>query len=115
MATALFLNEGDAIDYTPGSAVTAGDVVVQNELVGVANNDIAASVQGAIRIKGVFRFPCASGSGSAIAVGKKVYWNASSETMTETSSSATLAGITVLAAADDDATVKVLLTPSLVT
>lgn len=114
MATALFLNEGDAIDYTPGSGVTAGDVVVQNELVGVVQNDIAANVKGSLRIKGVHRFPCATGSGTAIAAGKKVYWNASSTTMTETSGGATLSGMTVLGAADDDATVKVLLTPSLV-
>ena len=31
MATATFRHEGAAIDYTPGAAVAAGDVVVQGE------------------------------------------------------------------------------------
>jgi len=39
-----------SIDYTPGSEVTAGDVVVQNELIGVAVADIAASEKGSLQI-----------------------------------------------------------------
>ena len=35
MATAEFVHDGKAIDYTPGSDVTAGDVIVQGDLVGV--------------------------------------------------------------------------------
>ena len=44
MATATFRHEGASIDYTPGSAISAGDVIVQGELVGVAKLDIAANV-----------------------------------------------------------------------
>ena len=35
MATASFIHDGRSIDYTPGSDVSAGDVVVQGELVGI--------------------------------------------------------------------------------
>ena len=52
MATAKFIQTGDSIDYTPGSAVTAGDVVVQEELVGVAKLDIVANVLGALAVVG---------------------------------------------------------------
>jgi len=33
--TARFIHDGDAIDYTPGSDVSAGDVVVQEDLIAV--------------------------------------------------------------------------------
>jgi predicted RecA/RadA family phage recombinase len=32
MATATFVQEGSAVDYTPSSAVAAGNVVVQGDL-----------------------------------------------------------------------------------
>jgi len=75
MATATYINEGDAIDYTPGADVTAGDVVVQNELVGVAKRDIPANTLGALSVAGVFDFPKATGGGTAIDEGLDVYWD----------------------------------------
>jgi predicted RecA/RadA family phage recombinase len=33
MAQAQFIHDGDAIDYTPGADVAAGDVVVLSDLV----------------------------------------------------------------------------------
>ena len=47
MAKATFVQEGTAIDYTPGADVGAGDIVVQNDLVGIAKRDIKANVLGA--------------------------------------------------------------------
>ena len=48
---AKYIQEGKNVDYTPGSAVTAGDVVVQGDLVGVAKLDIAANRQGALAVE----------------------------------------------------------------
>ena len=73
MATATFRHDGAAIDYTPGAAVSAGDVVVQGELIGVAKLDIAANALGALAVQGVFDFPKATGVGTAITVGSRVY------------------------------------------
>jgi len=104
-----FIHEGDAIDYTPPSDVTAGDVVVQGELVGVARLDINANVLGALAVSGVFDFPKATGVGEAIAVGAQVYWDEAdvvAKTDDETGANKGL-GKTVLAAGDDDATVRV--------
>ena len=42
MAKARFIQNGDSIDYTPGSDVSAGDVVVQNNMVGITKLDIPA-------------------------------------------------------------------------
>ena len=102
-----FIHDGDAIDYTPSSAVTGGDVVVLGTLVGVAKKDIAANALGALHVKGVFAFPKDASSGGAIAVGVDLYWDATNEIMTETSAGNTLAGKSVLAAAAADTTVRV--------
>ena len=107
MATATFVQEGGAVDYTPSADVAAGDVVVQGDLVGVATRPIAASTLGALAVGGVFDFPKATGVGKAIAAGKKVYWDVTNKQATETSSGNTFLGKTVAAVGDSDATVRV--------
>ena len=42
MPQATYVHGGCAVDYTPGTAVAAGDVVVQGDLVGVVKRPIAA-------------------------------------------------------------------------
>ena len=109
MPTAVFVQEGNAVDYTPGSDVAAGAVVVQGDLVGVARTPIAANTPGSLAVTGVFDFPKASGTGSAIAVGANVYWDvADEEAKTDDETGANkLLGKTVQAAADADTTVRV--------
>ena len=67
---ASYVQDGDVLDYTPSSAVAAGDVVVIGALVGVAPRAIAANAVGALAVEGVFEIPCATGAtgaqGSAI-------------------------------------------------
>ncbi|WP_417396904.1 DUF2190 family protein [Gimesia chilikensis] len=46
--------EGRTLDYTPGSAVSAGDEVVVGDTLGFANCDIAAGALGALSIDGVW-------------------------------------------------------------
>jgi len=109
MATALvlYVTPGAVVEYTPVSAVSAGDVVVLNDLVGVANQPIAAAAQGELTIEGIFDFPKSTGSASAIAAGKKAYWDAASEVATETSVANTFLGLVVAAATDDDEFVRI--------
>jgi predicted RecA/RadA family phage recombinase len=73
MAQATFRKAGDSIDYTPGSAVAAGDVVVQGELVGIAPRAIAANELGALTVEGVIDVVKIN---SQITAGAKVYWDA---------------------------------------
>ena len=75
MATATYIHTGHAIDYMPSSAVTAGDVVVQDELVGVAKLDIAANTLGSLAVTGVFDFPCDPGD-TGVPAGVSFYWDA---------------------------------------
>lgn len=107
MATAIFIHDGNSIDYTPGANVSAGDVVAQGELVGIAKLDIVANALGALAVTGVFDLPKATGASTAITAGAKVYWNATASQATTTASGNKYLGKTVRAAADGDATVRV--------
>ncbi len=90
-------------DYTPGSAVTAGDVVVVDDIPCVAHVDIAASALGALAVVGgVYEMTAAA----AIVAGSKVYWDAAAEKVTETAASNKIFGYIApgsSSAADGDA------------
>ena len=108
MTTATFIHDGNAIDYTPGADVSAGDVVVQGELVGVAKVGIAANALGALAVTGVYDVPKASGDGG-ITAGAEVYWDeaeAVAKTDAESGANKNL-GKAVAAAGDTDTTVRV--------
>ena len=109
MATAQFIHDGKSIDYTPGADVSAGDVVVQNDLIGIAKLDIASGTLGALAVTGVFDLPKATGVGEAIGAGAKVYWDAGNTVATTDPAAGAnkYLGKTVRAAGDDDATVRV--------
>ncbi len=109
MATAQFINDGKSIDYTPGSAVNAGDVVVQGDLIAIAKLDIAAGQLGALATAGVFDVPKATGAGTDIAAGAKLWWNATDSRVEKTDGSGVhkYLGKAVRAALTTDATVRV--------
>ena len=105
MPQATFSHEGAQIDYTPGGAVTAGDVVVQGDLVGVAVTDIEASKLGALAVTGVFDF--AKNTGVAFTVGQILYWDDTANQATATSSGNKQIGKCVRAAGTSDTTVRI--------
>ena len=116
MAQATFVQDGKAIDYTPGSAVASGAVVVQGSLVGIAKVPIAASALGALAITGIF--DVAKAQEAFASVGGKVYWDANGDpyggvagsgAATATASSNTMMGFVVKTAAETDSTVRILL------
>jgi predicted RecA/RadA family phage recombinase len=73
---ASYVQDGDLLDYTPSSAVAAGDVVVIGSLVAVAPVAIAANKMGALSIEGVYSMPCATGATGA--QGDAIKWVAAS-------------------------------------
>jgi len=110
--TARFIHDGNSIDYTPasgGADVSAGDVVVQGDLVGISKLDITAGTLGALAVTGVFDVPKTAGVGEAIAAGVKVYWDVADGVAKEDAEAGAnkYLGKTVLVAGDDDATVRV--------
>ena len=103
---AKYVQRGESIDYIPETPVAAGDLVIVNDLVGVAKLDIASGELGALAVGGVYEFPKGS---AAIAFGKKAYWDATNKLVTATATGNTLIGKTVSEAAASDATLLVLL------
>lgn len=69
---AILRQQGDSVDYTPSSAVLAGDVVVIGSTPLIAPVAIAANTQGALTAEGVWDVPKTS---DVFAAGDAVYWD----------------------------------------
>ncbi|RLC78694.1 MAG: hypothetical protein DRI61_09440 [Chloroflexi bacterium] len=96
----------DRIDYTPSSAVSAGDVILQVGLLGVALSDMAASEKGALATAGIYDV---AKVGSAIDAGDVVYWDVADNEVNETASGNTKMGYAIDDAAAGDATVRLIM------
>lgn len=70
---ASYVQDDDLIDYTPSSAVAAGDVVMLADLFCVAPRAIAANALGTVAVEGVWS--CPKAGSLAISQGAIVYWN----------------------------------------
>ena len=105
MPQAVFVQDGCSIDYTPGTAVASGDVVVQGDLVGVAKRPIAANELGSLSVDGVFDF--AKATNVAFTVGTILYWDDTNNLVTTTATGNKQIGKVVRAAATTDPTVRV--------
>ena len=109
---ARFIHDGDTIDYTPAADVAAGDVVLEVDLVGVAKVDIPAGTLGALAVRGVYDFPKATGGGSGISMGDKVFWHDGNQQVQKSGTGgAKEMGKCVREAADGDDIVRVRLSP----
>jgi predicted RecA/RadA family phage recombinase len=103
---ASYSQAGCLIDYTPSSAVAAGDVVLLADLVTVAPRAIAANALGAVAVDGVWSIAKAAG---AVSQGALLYWDATNSVVTTTASTHKRAGKAAAAAASGDASVMVIL------
>jgi predicted RecA/RadA family phage recombinase len=110
---AVYVQEGDQIDYTPVADVSAGDVIIQGTLLGIALRDIPAGAQGALAVEGTFdvnKF-----ANEAIGFGATVYFDVGTHTATGTLSySEGVMGLCVRAALAGDKVVRVKLIPQTV-
>lgn len=100
---ATFIQNGDAIDYTPAEDKAAGAVVAFGAGVGVVKEPIKAGELGALALTGVYEFPKASG---AIDFGAAVYLTTGGE-ITASATGNTAAGYAVAAAASGDGAIRV--------
>jgi len=112
---AKYVAKAASIDHTPSSAVAAGDVVVQGQIVAIAKTPIAANALGALATRGVFDVVKAAG---AITAGARLYWDADGDPVggtagtgaaTTTATSNQYFGAAIAAAASDDETVRMML------
>ena len=105
-----YVNNGDIIDYTnPSSSATiaAGTPILQGQVFGVAADPILPSRLGALIVRGLFDLPKSTAASTAIAVGAKVYWDATNSLVTGTASTNVEIGKCVKAAVDGDALARV--------
>ncbi|MEJ1161787.1 DUF2190 family protein [Prosthecomicrobium sp. N25] len=89
----------------PTGGVSSGDGVLVGSIFGVAATTAAEAADVEIGLTGVYDLP--KKSGDTPAVRTKVYWDAANGYVTTTSTSNTLIGAAVRAAAGPDATVRV--------
>lgn len=113
---AIYQQVGSSIDYTPGSDVSAGAVVLLGTIPLVAKRDITANTLGALDTDGVYKVVKKTG---AFTAGDAVYWDvdgdpvggtAGSGAASGTASEGNLMGVAILDAASDATTVQVKLT-----
>ena len=62
---ATLIQDGDVMDYTPNADITAGDIEVVGELVGVAKTDIGSGDLGSLALGGIYELADADVDGSA--------------------------------------------------
>ena len=101
---ATFVQDGLSVDYTPASAVAAGEVIVLGKVCLVAKVPIAAAALGSLAATGVY--DVLKTDGLAFAAGEAAYWNDTTNRATKTSTD-TYMGVVVADAASGDATVRV--------
>lgn len=115
MPQAIVVKDNETADYTPGADVTAGEVTIQSTLVGIPSIDIADSTLGTLNLTGQFDVVKITG---AISVGVAVYWDSTGDPLggtagtgaaTTTAAGNTYFGQSVLAAAETDTTVRLIL------
>lgn len=103
---ARYVQKGDSIDYRPNEFVSAGNVVVIADLVGIARLDIESGTLGSLAVVGVFDIQKVAG---AIPTGSTLYWDAGANKATLVSGSNHYLGKAIAASDAGDETVRVLL------
>lgn len=104
MSDTSYVSEGCLLDYTPASAVSAGDIVFVGSMCGQVVSAVGASEQGALRVEGVIRV--AKQSATVFANGDPVHWD-SGNTRASTSAVSGLMGVAVGGGADGQTYVDV--------
>ena len=101
-----YIKDGDTITATPAAAVAAGvGYLFGTSLFGVALNDVVISTPGEFLTEGVITI--GKTSALAIAVGDRVFWDATNKVVNKTTTSQQCIGICLEAAANPSSTVKI--------
>ena len=81
--------------------------MVIGSIIGITKLDIKAGTLGALALVGVYDIVKATGDGTAITKGAKVYWNATTQKVTTVAGGNVYIGEAIVAAAATDATARV--------
>jgi predicted RecA/RadA family phage recombinase len=101
-----YVQRGSTLTITPNTAVAAGiGFLAGAALFGVATADVASGAAGEFKTEGVVEI--GKTSALAIAVGDRVFWDATNKVVNKTSTAQQCVGVCVEAAANPSATVKI--------
>jgi len=103
-----FVQEGNTLDYTnsTSSAISAGDVVVLGNKVGIAATDIPIGAKGAVKMNGVFEV--LKDEAAVFTQGATVYYDTiNDEMVAESGDNTVVAGYAAYAASVNSTTVYV--------
>lgn len=107
-----FVQDGDVLTLTPSAAVASGTGYLFGAgLFGVATNDVASGAAGEFITEGVVTI--GKTSALAIAVGDRLFWDATNSVVNKTSTAQQQVGVAVAAAANPSATVAMKLVSAL--
>lgn len=99
-----YVSSGDVIPLTPAAAVASGvGYLFGAGLFGVATNDVASGVAGEFKTEGVVEI--GKTSALAIAVGDRLFWDATNKVVNKTTTAQQCVGVAVAAAANPSPTV----------
>ena len=100
-----FIQDGDVLSLAPGADVASGvGHLFGAALFGVAMTDAVSGVASSFKTEGVVEI--GKTSILAIAVGDRLYWDATNKVVNKTATAQQQIGVAVAAAADPSATVK---------
>lgn len=100
-----FVQEGDVLVLIPAAAVASGvGYLFGAALFGVATDDCAISTPGTFLVEGVVDI--AKTSALAISVGDRLFWDATNKVVNKTATAQVCVGVSVSAASNPSATVK---------
>lgn len=107
-----YVQDGDVLTLTPAAAVASGaGYLFGAALFGVATNDVASGAAGEFITDGVVTI--GKTSALAIAVGDRLFWDATNSVVNKTSTAQQQVGIAVAAAANPSSTVTMKLVSAL--
>lgn len=105
----LVSGDPETIPYTHSGAVSAGDILVVNDLTLIAQHDYAANEKGEWGINGgVYEILKDGSSGPTFSFGDWLYWDDSNNEAVASATSNAILGPAVAGAGASDATVRVL-------
>lgn len=103
--TTAYVQDGTVLTLAPGAAVSAGvGYLFGAAIFGVAVENVANGADGAFITEGVVTI--AKTSALAIAVGDRLFWDATNKEVNKTSTAQQQVGVAVAAAANPSSTVK---------
>lgn len=101
-----YIQEGESLTLTPAAAVASGvGYLFGAALFGVAKANVAANAAGEFLTEGVVEI--GKTSALAIAVGDRVFWDATNSVVNKTTTAQQCVGVAVEAAANPSSTVKI--------